>query len=326
MKVLLIDYPNLRTTRHWHAWLSEHHELTYDMYADPEKMAQADVIWMEWCEYAAILASQGRYDDSNFHLWNDAENRFGPGGSADWSKAKLFIRPIDIDIHFGHFRGVKWENVTGMAYIAPHFGRILQDGMQYPPAMKIMETRLSIKLDEWTYAVRHPGKNIAWVNEGWSAKNLPGALYAMHALNRMGGTRDPYILHVVENKRSGEQWLHRHVQHLIRVLGLTEQVKFYGEVESLDQFLDGMNYLWQTSMKEGFSLVMAEALAKGLKVMSLNWESSTDIWPKEIIYDTPEEMAMAVLTIDYDSAKFRSYVEPYSHVNEIAQLRSLTGL
>lgn len=324
-KVLLIDYPNFRTTRHWRDWLAENHELTTDMYADPEKMAKADVIWMEWCEYAAILASQGRYDDSNFKLWNDPENRFGPGGYADWSKAKLFIRPIDIDIHFGHFRGVKWENVTGMAYIAPHFGRILQDGMQYPPGMKIMETRLSVRLDEWKYRQRGPGKNIAWVNEGWSAKNLPGALYALHDLIHITGWEDAK-LHVVENKRSGEQWLHRHVQHLIDILGLKNNVVFYGEVPSLDEFLEGMNFLWQTSMKEGFSLVMAEALAKGIKALTLNWESSTDIWPRELVADTPHELAMLTIQREYDSVKLQSYASRYSHLNEIAELRKFTGL
>lgn len=325
MKVLLIDYPNFRTTRHWMKWLQRNHELVTDMYADPEKMAQADVIWLEWCEYAAILASQGRYDDSNFHLWNDKENRFGPGGSADWSHAKLFIRPIDIDIHYGHFRGVKWENVTGMAYIAPHFGRILQDGMQYPPALKIEETRLSVDLEEWAYRVRAPGPNIAWINEGWSAKNLPGAIYALHALVQITGWEDS-VLHVVENKRSGEQWLHRHVQHLIRVLGLEKNVKFLGEVASIDVFLEDMNFLWQTSMKEGFSLIMAEALAKGIKALTLNWESSTDIWPRDLVADTPGELAMKTILHDYDSPLYRSFAAEYSHVKEIQQLRNLTGL
>lgn len=328
MKVLLIDYSNNRTTKHWRKWLEANHEFRYNMYADPDDMAWADVIWCEWVEYAAILVSQGRYDDSNFKLWNDAENRFGPGGHADWSHAKIYMRPIDIDIHFGHFRGVKWENVTGMAYIAPHFGRILMGGMQYPPALKIAETRLSIDLDEWAWKPRNPGRNIAWINEGWSAKNLPGALYALHALNRFGGKRDGdgYVLHVVENKRSGEQWLHRHVQHLIKVLGLEDQVKFHGEVGSIDAFLEDMNFLWQTSMKEGFSLIMAEALAKGIKALTLNWESSTDIWPRELVADTPEELALKVVSLDYDSEKYRNIVSRYSHHKEIEQLRNLTGL
>jgi len=324
-RVLLIDYPNFRTTRHWRDYLAENHELETDMYADPEKMAWADVIWMEWCEYAAILASKGVYNDETCHFWNDSENRFGAGNSRDWRKSKLFIRPIDIDIHAGHFRGVDWTRVQAMCYIAPHFREMLMDGMQYPPGLRIEETRLSVKLDEWVWRSRGPGKNIAWMNENWSAKNLPAAIYALHRLVRYEGWSDA-VLHVVSNGRSGENWLHRHVRHMVRYLGLEENVRFYDSVPSVDKFLDDKDFLWHTGMKEGFSLICGEALAKGIKVLMLNWESSKEIWPEELVCDTPEILAARTAIGGYDSAQLRSYAERYSHDKEIANLRRITGL
>ena|SRR3990167_2912908 len=325
-KVFLCDYPNFRTTRHWRDYLVANHDLVTDMYFNPVYAEWADVIWMEWCEYAAIEAARGEgdfkdvYDHAGIRGAKNAQH----GGHFNWKGKKMIIRPIDIDIHVGHFRSVEWKNVDSLCYIAPHFGRMLRNGFAYPPELKIHETRLSVKLDEWRFKERTPGANIAWINHNWSGKNLPGAIYALKKLNELSSAK--YTLHVVENKRSNENWLFSHVKHIIKIFGLEEYVRFYQTVPSIDEFLEDKNYLWQTSMKEGFSLIMGEALAKGIKALTLNWESSDEIWPKELVADTPEELALKTIEGEYNSNKFREIASRYSHDKEIAQLREITGL
>jgi glycosyltransferase involved in cell wall biosynthesis len=337
-KVYLIDYPNFRTTRHWRDYLAANHDLVTDMYMNPIKAAWADVIFCEWVEGAAQQLSRrtGHFDDVYDH-----EGMIGPAhavhsGDWHWPNAKIFLRGIDIDLHMGHFRGVSWENVEAFMYIAPHFRDIIMDGMTYPDHLKIEEVNLSVKMDEWAYRERNlkevRTRNIAWVNEVWSAKNLPGALYALadlkntkRVMSNLEGLSD-YKLHVVSNGKSNEAWLHRHIKHLVRSLDLTDDVIFYDSVPSIDTFLEDKDFLWQTSMKEGFSLICAEAMAKGIKILMLDWESSRSIWPGEVVCRDPYELARRTLDGHYDSNHYRNIAATHSHDKEIAKLREITGL
>lgn len=328
-KVYLIDYPNFRTTRHWRDYLAANHDLVTDMYLNPIKAAWADVIFCEWVEGAAQQLSRrkGHFDDVYDH-----EGMIGPqhavhSGDWSWPNAKIFMRGIDIDLHMGHFRGVSWENVGALMYIAPHFRDIIMDGMTYPPNLRLEETNLSVKLDEWTYRDRPcgTGRNIAWINENWSAKQLGLAYIALAKLIEKSGDRT-WRLHVVSNGHSNEHWLFRYQEHLMKTLGIEDNVVKYDSVPSIDSFLEDKDFLWQTSAKEGFSLIMGEAMAKGLHVYSLNWESSTAIWGFTPICDTPEQLASKTMLDTYDSAFFRGLAETHSHDKEIARLREITGL
>ena len=155
-KVYLVDNPNFRTTRHWRDYLMANYDFVHDMYWNPVYAEWADVIWVEWCEGTAQEASmlKAHYTDVYDHAGIRGEVNKQYSGDFNWSGKEIYIRPIDIDIHYGHFRGVKWDNITGMAYIAPSFGEMLHTNMTYPATLKEKLTPLSIKVDEWTYRDR----------------------------------------------------------------------------------------------------------------------------------------------------------------------------
>ena len=325
----LCDYANHSTTKHWLEYLQANHEVVTDMYCNPIYAEWADVIFCEWCETSAQqLAKRAGYFTDVY----DPAGILGPQnarytGTFMWPDAKLFIRPIDIDIIYGHFNGVEWENVDGMAYIAPHLGNMLTRNKQYPPGMPIVEIPLSVKLSDWGYRdrPRGTGRQIAWVNHNWAAKNLHLAYLALHDLILRSGDKS-WMLHVVSNGRSNEHWLFSYLQHLAKTLGIENNIIHYSSVPSIDEFLDDKDFLWQTSCKEGFSLIMGEAMAKGLHVYSLNWESSKHLWGETPICDTPGQLATKTLVDTYDSQFFRDLAETHSHDKEIARLREITGL
>ncbi len=335
MKVFFFDSVPFKTTKHWYKYLCENHEVVHDTYFNPVYAEWADVIYMEWCEGAAIEASQGRnhYDNVYDHAGVRGTPNATYSGDFDWSSKPLFIRGIDIDILQGHFRQVRWENVTGFLTIAKHIERITNDGsVAYPEKLKRACIPLSVDLGEWNYRERDgSGRKIAWINHNWSAKGLPLMLQAFYELSEQYYL-EPWELHIVENGRSTEYWLHRYVQHMLDKFKIRNKVFFYPTVDSVDRFLEDKDYLVSSSHKEAFSLILAEAMAKGIQALTHSWEGADEIWPEEMVWTTAEDFKQKIAIKDfvthpkYDSPHYRDLANQYNALREIAALKDVTGL
>lgn len=329
-KVLLIDNPDFKTTSHIRDWLMANPDIEFqhDMYADPEKMAWADVIWVEWCEYASQIASHRRYDDSTRHLWNDAENRFGPGGSRDWSKARLIIRGVDIDILYGHYAGVKWENVDHFLFIAKHVKEYAwRNPSIYPSSLDVRVIPLGLDVSKWTYRERDPkgNLNVAIVHHNWSGKSLPLLAQAISALvghtSVLSDRPWDWKFHLV-GTWSNEAWLPQYFWHICDELGIRDRIQYSARVDDLDTFLDGFDYSISASSKEAFSLTTAEAAAKGMKPLIHNFQGAKDLWPDEFVWTTVDEFVHKMMQ-PVDSKHYREVVERYDFKNIIPQFADL---
>ena len=328
-RVYIIEYPNQQVSKHWIKHLKEKHDVVVDLYFNPIYALWADVIVCVWCEGAAQELSQikGHYED----VLDDAGVRGIPharySGDFDLTDKKIFIRPIDIDVWAGHFRGVKWQNVTGMLYTAPNFLKLMQTGFDFPVTLQMHEVPISIKMDEWHYRDRKPdeGYDIAWVNHSWTAKGLDFALQAFALLVKYEEEK-PWHLHVCEHGRSNEAWYHGFIQHFIDANDLRDRVTFYDSVPSVDEFLEDKQYLWSTSMKESFSQISAEAMAKGLRVFIRNFPDAKHIWGDEITFDTVDQLMTMTSQQGNTSKWYRDLVSKYDCALEIQQLDEITGL
>lgn len=329
MKVYVCDYDHHKTTKHWIEYLKQHHEVIVSMYANPVYAEWADVIYIEWCENSAqILAKgEGHFDDVYDHEGVRGEKGLTYSGDFNWKGKPMHIRPIDIDVYYGHFRGVDWANVTSLIWIAPHIGRLLHENITYPETLKQYFVPLSVKLSDWTYKERTgEGKKIAWVNHNWAAKGLPLMIQAFKKLIDFSGDKT-WELHIVENGRSTEYWLHAYVKYMISHFGLEDNVRWHESVPNVDEFLEDKDYLVSSSHKEAFSLILAEAMAKGIKAITHSWWGADELWPQEMIWYTVDEFPLKlVMNGPYNSQHYKELAEKYSSEKEIAALREITGL
>jgi glycosyltransferase involved in cell wall biosynthesis len=287
-------------------------ELRWNIYADPDLMSWADVIWVEPGEYAAVLASQRKYDDTNHSMWNDQENRYGPGGSKDWSHAKLIIRHIDIDVLFRSYRGIKWENVDHQLFIAKTMERHVREEPDsvWPESLKLTTLPLGLDMSKYTYRERDPKGNghIAFVAEIWGAKNLPMAIQAFAALVKETGS--DWHLHIL-GRWSGEQvWLSPYIEHIKKELGVADLVTHDLTTPDVNAWLEDKDYLFTASSKEAFSLVTAEAAAKGMKALTHNWPGASDLWPEDMVWTSIDEFVHKMQT-PIDSKRMRDVVSKY---------------
>ncbi len=317
IKIYLADNIYYKTTKQLKDYWEQDPRFTLitDPYFNPVKAEWADVIWIEWTEGTMAEASirKGEFKGVISDHKQIEQTKF------DWTGKVLINRMIDIEAYFGHFRQVQWQNVDYLTYIAKHVYNMVDKEVQFKktfPKLGIKHIPLGINLNDWKYKKRDgKGRNIAWVNHIWTGKGYPLMLQAFKKLIDVSGDKS-WKLYIIGNW-STENWLPPYTKHIIKELRIEDNVIIGDRVQSVDDFLEGMDYLVSSSYKEAFSLILAEAMAKGIKTVTHNWIGSTDIWPKEMVWTTIDDFVEKMLADDYDSEKYRTLAEGYDKKFEI---------
>jgi len=330
IKIFLVDQNEHKTTSHLKAYWETDPRfiLDTDMYFNPLKAEWADYIWIEWCEGTIVQASARKGGINEFnevrlqHIIQPARNDY------DWSKAKIINRMIDIDVYYGHYRAVQWQNVDHLAYIARHIYDIADKEMNFKdrfPNLKTTHIPLSINLNEYNFRKRDGSvKKLAWINHIWTGKGLPTMLQAFKALCVADPT-SKWELHIA-GYWSNEQWLRPYINHIISEMGLVDQVKIYDWIPNVNDFLESFDYVVSSSFKEAFSLIAAESMAKGIKMLTHNWLGAKDIWPESCVWTTIDEFVAKILANDYNSEYYRELASKYDKKYEIKAANKLMNL
>ena len=95
-----------------------------------------------------------------------------------------------------------------------------------------------------------------------------------------------------------------------------------GEVEDIDSWLDGVDYLWQPSNAESFSLIVGEALARGIKPIINSFYGADELWPKDKIY-TDFSSFRDIINAPYCSNCYRVFASRYSLDKEMDLITKL---
>ena len=319
MKIFFIDNPYYKTTKHILKHWQEKYEVKTDLYFDPVKAEWADVIYIEWCEGTIIEASKlrGHYDNVISDHKRILKTDF------DWSGKNLINRIIDIDAYYGHFRQVQWQNVNHLVYIAKHIFNRVNNEMHFAekyPNLKTTHIPLGIDLDAWSFKDRTKthGKNIAFVNHLWTGKNIPLALQILAKLVTLDKN---WKLWLVGNW-SNEAWLRPYIEYFVKSNNLENNIVFSPRVSDVNAFLDNMDYTLTTSSKEAFSLITAEAMAKGIKPLIHNWEGAMDIYNHKYIFNTVDK-CIEMCYSDYNSNEYREEVKKYDKKYELEAVDNL---
>ena len=287
-------------------WWSENgYEVKYSRYYDPSLVEWADVLYFFTCDNniasatnpgQAILA-----DDANFKPWDLKDH--------DLTNKKVIVQPIDIEVFQGHFAAAHWGLVDDIIFIAPHIRNIVDiDALPFinPSKTRVHTIPFSVDLDRWTYKERKPGFNIAVVSEKWSSKGTHEILQVALKLKRID---DRYKITWL-GQRSDSPWelawfddfVERHQLNI-------EFINILQDGETVDEFLEDKNYLLHGSIKEAFSAAMAEAAAKGIKVVANRFYGADWLWgDSEFLWDTIDEAIEMIVSPEYDSASYRQYL------------------
>lgn len=278
-------------------WLQQGHQVKMDRYYDPELIEWADVVWFETVDNnvksatnpsEAILA-----DDANFQPWD--LHKMNLQGK------RIIVRPIDIEVWYGHQNGVLWDVVTDVVFIAPHIRRLMED--QLPEHIKVHTIPCAVDFDKYSFREHEPSWKVAIVSEKWTSKGTDLVLQVALELMNYGN----YEFHWL-GKWSDYEWEKAYFMDFIDHNNLNFTFTEWAEGDNaVDEFLEDKDYLLHGSHKEAFSYATAEAMAKGIKPILHRFYGADDLWPG-MTWDSVNEAVDMILETDYDSNKYRQYL------------------
>ena len=241
-----------------------------------------DVIWLEWANQSAIVAT-------NYEGIKDK---------------KVVLRLHSYEIFTDFPKQINWSVVDRLIFVAPHIREILNElspGIVDKVKSEVIYNGLDI--DKIPFKEREPGHNIAWVGFINYKKNPQMALQIM---KKLVDSDKRYILHIAGSYQDLRYKIY--LKHMIKEMGLEDNVKFYGWIDDMEGFWKDKNYLLHTSIHESFGYGIFEAMVRGIKPVIHNFRGAKDLYPRNVIFNTVEEAADEIMNGEYYSKMYRDWV------------------
>jgi len=298
-----------KTTHEMEKWFTaKGHEVQWDMYYEPKKAQWADVIFFEWCEGMMALCLKDRWG----------------------AKKPVYARAMDIEIWAGQAAREDLTGLHGLVYTSKALFEVMkQDDEWYSkfPALPTYHIPLSIDMSAWTYKERSKGHNVAVLGHMWDAKG-PNLIphFVRYLIDKTGDKS--WKFYVQGNWRHDVwKWYFYYFNHIVKEMGLTDNIILSEDrVDSIDQWLEDKNYLVTFSMKDAFSIPVAEAMAKGIKALPHNFLGAKDIWGK-YVWSTFDELYTMMIDDPYSSKEYFNYTnDRYSNEVIMPKWEKLFGI
>ena len=138
--------------------------------------------------------------------------------------------------------------------------------------------------------------------------------------------RDPeYTFEIVGTQV--EAWSKRYFEEFIKRNGLENNVKRIQRVEDVNEWMEGIDYILSTSMKECQSLPLLEAMAKGVKPVIHHWWDASELYPEKFIFQTPKQAVDIIMNDDYNSNEYYKFVAVNYDINiQVNKLNKILNL
>jgi len=255
-----------------------------------------DIIWFEWANESAIVGT----------------NYEGIKGK------KVMIRLHSYEVFMDFTKRINWTTVDRLIFVAPHIRGILREFI--PDIEKKVDTTViynGIDLNKTPFQEREPGHNIAWVGFINYKKNPQMALQILKKLskgilNHGILTADPeYKLHIAGSYQDSRYKIY--LKYMIKEMNLQDNVIFHGWIDDMEEFWKDKNYLLHTSLQEGHSYAIMEAMARGIKPIIHNFRGAKELYSNvgsslRVLFNTVEQAANKIMIKEYYSKMYRDWL------------------
>lgn len=273
----------------------------------------ADIVWFEWCNEVAIIGT--RYQGAR--------------------KKKVIIRLHSYEALSALPTQVTWQNVDRLIFVAPHIREILKETI--PDIGEKAKTEIvynGLDIDKIPFKEREPGDNIAWVGYINYKKNPPMALQIMNKLVKINSRYKLHIAGVSQDMRYDV-----YLKHMAKEMGLSKNIIFHGWLQDMEPFWEDKNYLLHTSIHEGHSLAIMEAMARGIKPVIHNFRGAAQLYPRCCLFDGVDYAVANIrglydstvvderggCSMEYDSVACRDWIifKEWTIDNQIKQIKEI---
>lgn len=307
MKIYIGDHlGDHKTTIQMEKWFkAKGHEVHWDVYYENKKGPTPDVHWIEWADVIIFEWLEGMVELCLKDGWG--------------KKKPVYARAMDIEIWAGNANGADLTDLSGLAYTSKYIFDLYNKEQEFTtkhPTIPTHHIPLSIDMNEWTYKKRDFGYNVAVIGHMWDAKGANLIPHFVDYLIKRSGN-DKWKFYLQGNWRHDVwRWYLAYTQHIIKEMGLENNIFISEErVNNMDEWMEDKNFLVTFSMKDAFSLIVGEAMAKGIQALPHNFPGAKDIW-SEHVWTTFDELYDKLMLGGYDSEKYRDFVQ-VNYSNEV---------
>ena len=252
-----------------------------------------DIIFFEWANDVAVIGTN----------YKKIEGK------------KVIIRLHSYEIFTDFPKQINWGMVNRLIFVAPHIKEILNE--LSPGIIDKVKSEVifnGVDIDKIPFKEREPGHNIAWVGYINYKKNPQMALQILWKLvngvynvNEQNFTADPqYKLHIAGSYQDLRYKIY--LEHMIREMGLQDNVIFYDWIDDMENFWSDKNYLLHTSLHEGHSLAITEAMARGIKPVIHNFRGAKDLYLEETIFNMIDEACEIIRGDIYNPNLYKDWI------------------
>jgi hypothetical protein len=95
----------------------------------------------------------------------------------------------------------------------------------------------------------------------------------------------------------------------------------------MEKFWEDKNYLLHTSIHEGHSYAIMEAMARGIKPIIHNFRGAKELYPDIDIFNTIDGAANEIMNKDYYSKMYRSWIfnKGWTFKNQLEKIKKIIG-
>lgn len=216
---------------------------------------------------------------------------------------KVIARAIDLDVWAGHFKGVNWQYVNHLVFIAPHIREYFLSLKGVPKTCQVHTIPCGVDLE------RFPLKrdlrwsnNIAVVMRLWMGKGVQLLMqaiamfpqYNFHicgAWGMGGGEREWFTHYWSEFLEPCHNWM------------------LVDSVPDMSEWLEDKTYSLICSGKEAFSYAAGEAMAKGLQPLIHSFYGAKSIWPTQWVWRTLDDLRGMLDYTAYRPHEYREFMQ-----------------
>ena len=217
---------------------------------------------------------------------------------------------VDIDIYAGHLGAVNWDYVNALVFMAHHKRDLAmrKSGGKIPKDLPIYIVPGGVDTDVWTYR-RDPsrGYNVAWIGRLWVAK---GVFSALQIFKQLIGTDpdNPWRLYLRADEKFNPEWYKDHVEGYLEANeDLKSRITWVPFQADLNEWLEEMDFILQSSYKEAYGYVVSQSAAKGIKPIVQMTAGALDTWPSSWVFHTHDE-AIEMFLGSYEPETYRAYI------------------
>ncbi|KHC90229.1 glycosyl transferase family 2 [Thermotoga sp. Mc24] len=243
----------------------------------------ADIVWLEWANEMAV----------------EITNKLPKDGK------KIICRLHGYEsLRKDLLSNIKWEKVDHVVFVAEN---VLKTSLENCSQLKFVPHSLiwnGIDLTKFTFKVRKPGYNLVFVGHFNYKKN---PTLAVQILKKLTNIDSRYNISWAGQMQDERMW--RYVNYVLKKMGIENRFKFDGFITNVNNYLESKNIFLSTSIHEGYGVAILEAMAKGIKPVIHNFYVAEEFYPREYIFNTIDEAIEMICSDDYDSTKYRDFVE-----------------